>query len=175
MKAFFLLLSSFGLASPAFALMKDDESPSYSPWIFQFPLPIPPIKAPSASYTGPDGKKIDFYEIEIKPFEAQIFPNLGTTTMVGYDGIAPGPTLFITKGTEIVVRFINKYDAPSSIHLHGSYSRTPFDGWADDVTEPGHYKDYVRHTHFPLLSSNNSPRIILVMSEEISEIQQLLY
>lgn len=30
----------------------------------------------------------------------------------------------------------------NSVHLHGSYSRAPFDGWADDTTEPGQYKDY---------------------------------
>jgi len=26
--------------------------------------------------------------------------------------------------------------------LHGSYSRAPFDGWAEDITNPGEYKDY---------------------------------
>jgi bilirubin oxidase len=30
----------------------------------------------------------------------------------------------------------------NSVHLHGSYSRAPFDGWADDTTDPGQYKDY---------------------------------
>jgi bilirubin oxidase len=48
----------------------------------------------------------------------------------------------MTKGREAVVRFINHQTRPSSIHLHGSYSRTPFDGWAEDVTNPGEYKDY---------------------------------
>lgn len=48
----------------------------------------------------------------------------------------------MTKGREAVVRFVNAYDRPSSIHLHGSYSRTAFDGWAEDVTNPGEYKDY---------------------------------
>lgn len=48
----------------------------------------------------------------------------------------------MTKGREAVVRFVNAYNRPSSIHLHGSYSRTAFDGWAEDVTGPGQYKDY---------------------------------
>ncbi|KAL8654429.1 MAG: hypothetical protein Q9226_003442 [Calogaya cf. arnoldii] len=30
----------------------------------------------------------------------------------------------------------------TSVHLHGSYSRAPFDGWAEDVTKRGQYKDY---------------------------------
>jgi bilirubin oxidase len=33
-------------------------------------------------------------------------------------------------------------DIANSVHLHGSYSRAPFDGWADDITQPGQYKDY---------------------------------
>ena len=110
-------------------------------YIFQYPLPIPPIAKPLSSYDGPNGA-IDYYEINILPFEKQTYPDLGTTSYVGYEGIAPGPTFHMTRGREAVVRFINKYDKPSSIHLHGSYSRTPFDGWAEDRTYPGEYKDY---------------------------------
>ncbi|EPE28147.1 Cupredoxin [Glarea lozoyensis ATCC 20868] len=117
-------------------------SPEYKP-IFQVELPIPPDLPPSTSYTNTTtGKSIDFYEINIHAFESQTYPGLNTTTYVGYNGIAPGPTLRMTKGREAVVRFVNNYDRNSSIHLHGSYSRTPFDGWAEDVTEPGEYKDY---------------------------------
>jgi hypothetical protein len=39
-----------------------------------------------------------------------------------------------------LIRFVNDYDRPSAIHLHGSYSRAPFDGWAEDVIQPGQYK-----------------------------------
>jgi bilirubin oxidase len=62
--------------------------------------------------------------------------------LIGYDGISPGPTFRMTKGRESVVRFKNHGDKDLSVHLHGSYSRAPFDGWAEDVTEPGQYKDY---------------------------------
>ena len=31
---------------------------------------------------------------------------------------------------------------PSAIHLHGSASRAPWDGWAEDVLETNQYKDY---------------------------------
>lgn len=51
----------------------------------------------------------------------QIYPNLGKTKLVGYDGIAPGPTFKVRNGTEAVVRFINKADRANSVHLHGSY------------------------------------------------------
>ena len=39
--------------------------------------------------------------------------------MTGYNGMAPGPTITVTRGEESVVRFINKSKRDSSIHLHG--------------------------------------------------------
>lgn len=48
----------------------------------------------------------------------------------------------MTQGREAIVRFINHGDRPVSQHLHGSYSRAPFDGYADDITKVGQYKDY---------------------------------
>jgi bilirubin oxidase len=48
----------------------------------------------------------------------------------------------MTQGREAVVRFINHGDRANSVHLHGSFSRSPFDGYADDITEQNQYKDY---------------------------------
>jgi FtsP/CotA-like multicopper oxidase with cupredoxin domain len=53
----------------------------------------------------------------------QVYPNLGKTKLVGYDGMAPGPTFMMRKGTEAVVRFINHADRANSVHLHGSYCK----------------------------------------------------
>lgn len=69
------------------------------------------------------GVEIDFYEIKIKQFTENLFPDLGDATLIGYDGQAPGPTFRVKKGRETVVRFVNEYFRPSSVHLHGSYSR----------------------------------------------------
>ncbi len=89
-------------------------------YIFQFPLPIPPPLPPSISYTNETtGKSIDFYEIKIQDFEKQLYPGLQTTSLTGYNGMAPGPTLYMTRGREAVVRFINRSKRDSSIHLHG--------------------------------------------------------
>jgi hypothetical protein len=88
--------------------------------IFQNPLPIPPPLLPLASYTNETtGKSIDFFQIEIRDFEKQIYPGLQTTSLTGYNGIAPGPTLHMTRGREAIVRFINTSNRSSSIHLHG--------------------------------------------------------
>ncbi|PSN63260.1 Cupredoxin [Corynespora cassiicola Philippines] len=71
-----------------------------------------------------------------------IYPSLRPARLVGYDGISPGPTIIVPRGTETVVRFMNNGDRENSVHLHGSPSRAPFDGWAEDLTFPGQMKDY---------------------------------
>ncbi|CCF32115.1 bilirubin oxidase [Colletotrichum higginsianum] len=133
------------LALVSDTLAKDWESPEYK-WLYEFPLPIPPPKKerfPNQPITNPvTGKKIRYYEIEIKEFTQQVYPNLGPAKLVGYDGISPGPTFLMERGEEAVVRFTNHAKMASSIHLHGSYSRTPWDGWAEDTTAAGEYKDY---------------------------------
>ncbi|KAK3715090.1 hypothetical protein LTR37_007300 [Vermiconidia calcicola] len=116
-------------------------SPAYTS-LYQYPLPIPPIKEPKRTYTSPNGSVIDYYEIDIKPVQQQVFPNLGQTRLVGYDGMSPGPTFVVQKGREAVVRVLNHGDRASAVHLHGAYSRAPFDGWAEDLIQTGQYKDY---------------------------------
>jgi bilirubin oxidase len=129
-------------ALPAATLAKDWEGEPYT-WLYQYPLPIPPKKTPKMTVTNPvTNKLIDYYEINILPFQQQIYPNKPATNLVGYDGIAPGPTIMTERDREIVVRFINNSTRPNSVHLHGSPSRAPWDGWAEDTTSPGQYKDY---------------------------------
>ncbi|GAB7345485.1 hypothetical protein MBLNU457_3809t1 [Dothideomycetes sp. NU457] len=118
-------------------------SPEYKNF-FSERLPIPDIKEPKYTFKNSSWEgDIRYYEIDIKPVEKQIYPPpFKKARFVGYDGLVPGPTLVQQKGTEAIVRFINHGDRDSSIHLHGSYSRAPFDGYADDVTDVGQYKDY---------------------------------
>ena len=123
------------------AAAKDWDSPVYKD-LYQYPMPIAPVKEPLRKFQFPNGPEIHYYEVDIKPFEQQVYPNLKNTRLVGYDGMAPGPTFKVRKGTEAVVRFINHSDRTNAVHLHGSYSRAPFDGWADDTTDIGQYKDY---------------------------------
>ncbi|KAG9960498.1 oxidase cueO precursor, partial [Aureobasidium melanogenum] len=125
-----LLLALFPLAEA-----KGWLSPVYKNF-FEFPLPIPPIAQPYKSYDN-----IDYYEIEIKPVDIEIYPGK-KARHVGYNGTVPGPTFKMKQGREAVVRFINHADRANSVHLHGSYSRAPFDGWAEDTTEVNQYKDY---------------------------------
>jgi bilirubin oxidase len=101
--------------------------------------------APSPVKNPVTGKDIKYFEIDIKPKSVQIYPNKkGMANFVGYDGMVPGPTIMVNRGQEAVVRFKNGASNKNnvSIHLHGSPSRAPFDGWAEDMTPPGNYKDY---------------------------------
>ncbi|QDS74756.1 hypothetical protein FKW77_001322 [Venturia effusa] len=118
-------------------------SPQYL-FAFQVPLPIPHVKEPSASYTNPQNQvPIDFYEIESRPFSRIFFPNLpGASNLLGYDGVFPGPTIRVQKGRQTVVRVVNKGQDQMNLHLHGSFSRSVFDGFAKDLISTGEYKDY---------------------------------
>ncbi|CBX98804.1 hypothetical protein LEMA_P080430.1 [Plenodomus lingam JN3] len=96
-----------------------------------------------STYTNPTtGAVIDYYEIEIRSIQKQIYPNLGVANLYAYDGLQPGPTFMMRKGREAVVRFTNNSPTNSSVHVHGQYNRAPFDGWAADYAFPGQYKDY---------------------------------
>ncbi|KAF2454984.1 multicopper oxidase [Lineolata rhizophorae] len=118
-------------------------SPVYEKF-FEDPMPIPPLKTPKITYTNPNTSiPIDYYEVEISAFDVAVYPDLEKARFVGYDGMFPGPTFRIPRGRQSVVRFTNKDNVlGSSIHVHGSYTLAPFDGWADDMIMPGQYKDY---------------------------------
>ncbi|KAK3624293.1 hypothetical protein LTR56_021114 [Elasticomyces elasticus] len=103
------------LATLVSAGIQNYDSPVYKS-LFQVPLPIPPIKVPTKVYTS-NGQTIEYYEVEIKPLTQQVYPGLSKTNLVGYDGISPGPTFRMRKGTQAIVRFINHGTQASSIHL----------------------------------------------------------
>ncbi|KAF1953920.1 phenol oxidase A [Byssothecium circinans] len=128
-------------APPASPQRKGGESPTLQ--LYRKALPVPPPAEVKQIITNPvTGKDIWYYELEIKPFTQQVYPNLRATRLVGYNGTSPGPTIIVPKGQETVVRFVNNGDRQSSVHLHGSPSRAPFDGWAADQIFRGQYKDY---------------------------------
>ncbi|UKZ57177.1 hypothetical protein TrVGV298_011029 [Trichoderma virens] len=56
--------------------------------------------------------------------------------------MSPGPTFRIQRGVQSVIRVVNHNDQPAVLHLHGSNTRAVWDGWAEDLIQPGQYKDY---------------------------------
>jgi spore coat protein A len=93
----------------------------------------------------------DYYQMTMRQGTANIIPGK-PTTIWGYEGIAPGPTIVANRGRQVKVRFTNSlpdrhpvlgYEPTTSVHLHGSASEPQYDGYADDMTRPGEYKDYI--------------------------------
>ncbi|KAI5211905.1 hypothetical protein AUEXF2481DRAFT_36948 [Aureobasidium subglaciale EXF-2481] len=115
-------------------------SPRYDA-IFQNSLPLAPIATPASS-TNVNGQQIDFYEVTIEPFQKQVYPDLGPANLVGYNGVSPGPTYYVKKGTQTVIRYHNNHTDDSVVHLHGSSTHTPWDGWPSDHIHYGQFKDY---------------------------------
>lgn len=111
----------------------------------------PPVLMPVAE--GVDDKgPWQRYRLTQKLGQASILPGL-TSTIAGYNGIFPGPTIKMNQGTRSEVRIANKLTVqrlnglPFSTvtHLHGSASLPQYDGYANDQTAPGHAKTY----HYP--------------------------
>ncbi len=150
------LFGSAALALPVHraasaASVLDSRMPSsLLPKPFTLPFRIPPVATPVSVHDGED-----CYRIYMKEAKAEILPGY-QTTIWGYDGIFPGPTIVANQGRTAKVRFINqlplkhptlKYTPWTSVHLHGSASLPQYDGYASDICYPGEYKDYVYPDH----------------------------
>ncbi|WP_426976534.1 multicopper oxidase family protein [Pseudarthrobacter sp. O4] len=134
-----------GVSAKSASTLSDSDMPRP----YRTPLTIPP---PLAFQTTVDanGIKTRHYTVTERLANARILPRLATP-ILGYNGIFPGPTIRIDQGTRAVVHMRNQLPAkhptlghalPTSTHLHGSASLPQFDGYANDLTLPGFYKDY---------------------------------
>jgi FtsP/CotA-like multicopper oxidase with cupredoxin domain len=118
----------------------------------QSKLPAPftmPWKTPLAAPKVSVGDT-DYFTITQQQVKAQILPDR-QTTIWGYNGMTPGPTIYVDQHRKAVVRQICQlperhpelgYNVWTSTHLHGSCSLPQYDGYASDITTPGAFKDY---------------------------------
>ena len=105
---------------------------------FQAAFRTPPVLSPTRADAD-----TDYYEITMRPAEVEILPGR-RTTIWGYNGEFPGPTIRARSGRRVVVRQRNELpDARPSVHLHGGHVEAAFDGYPTDVIAPGTAKDYV--------------------------------
>ena len=90
------------------------------------------------------------YALTQKLGQARFVPGLATT-IAGYNGIFPGPTIRLNQGTRSEVRIRNALPASGLLHsrafrtvthLHGSASLPQYDGYANDFTAVGKVKNY---------------------------------
>ena len=55
-------------------------------------------------------------------------PERGTTSIWGFEGVAPGPVLRVKRGEELKVRFLNELPANATVHWHGVRVPNGMDG-----------------------------------------------
>ncbi len=122
-------------------------SPVTKPFTLDFKrLPVlQPVASDNAA--GTNGEQsfegTDYYIINQKPGQEVIIPGY-TSNIRGYNGAFPGPTIRQRKGRQSVVRHINNLPPGirTTTHLHGMAALPEYDGYAEDLTAPGEYKDY---------------------------------
>jgi spore coat protein A len=115
------------------------------------PFVRPPVLEPYERTVGTDGRPLHKYQVTQTAGVASIVRGGLLTPVMGFNGIFPGPTIHVDKGTrtELVVR--NRlpvvhpqwgYRTDTSTHLHGSASLPQYDGYANDLTYRGYRKTY---------------------------------
>ncbi|KAF0122763.1 MAG: Multicopper oxidase type 3 [Methylocystaceae bacterium] len=85
-------------------------------------------------------------QLEARPGKARLSGG-GETSILGFDGITPGPVLRYQQGDELAVRFLNKLDQPATIHWHGLRGDNAMEGVApltQAAVAPGGSFDYRR-------------------------------
>lgn len=116
------------------------------PYVRQSRFVQPPVLQPSG--TTPSGRVL--YEVNQAELTATLVPGF-STRLWGYNGSVPGPTIKVQRGQKVTVRQINRMPATHPLfghefttgtHLHGAPSLPMFDGYANDVSRPGFFKDY---------------------------------
>eukprot|EP00049_Salpingoeca_infusionum_P024310 m.15602 g.15602 ORF g.15602 m.15602 type:complete len:935 (-) comp6677_c0_seq1:468-3272(-) len=126
-------------------------------------LPIPQVLQPTTGRAGGQAH----YDLEINEFQQQLHSELPATTVWGYNGMFPGPTIEAWSNVKVTAKFTNNlrdtsqagqplrdshylYSEPclhgpnfagmrpyTATHLHGGLIRARFDGHPDFQVPPG--------------------------------------
>src|SRR6266511_1756251 len=118
------------------ALQAADEAPAAGPR-FAVTLPIPPVLAPVRQ-----DETTDYYEVTQRTAQVEILSGLASTVW-GYEGISPGPTIRARAGRRAVVRHTNRLAVPTVVDLHGGRTPSESDGFPTDLVPPGGTREYV--------------------------------
>src|SRR5829696_2056988 len=113
---------------------------------FSVPLPVPPVLEPVRTDAN-----TDYYELRQREVRAEILPGLDTTVW-GYDGIFPGPTIEARRGRRVVVHQRNELPVPTVVHLHGGVTPPESDGYPTDLILPtdGSFEEHEGHGGIPM-------------------------
>lgn len=131
------LMAGAGVALPAGALSRPvvrllEASRVASPEVEQFEvsLPVPPTAEPVRT-----DETTDYYEITQREETVEILPGY-ETTIWGYNGNFPGPTIEARRGREVVIEQQNELPVPVAVHLHGGVTPPESDGYPTDLLFP---------------------------------------
>ena len=133
----FLGLSAAGAGAVALARLgvrPVAASPAVTP--FTRDLVVPPVAVPVSTSGG-----VDRYQIEQRVASVSILDGL-STTIWGYDGLFPGPTIAARSGRPVSVTFASSLPVDSAIHLHGGHVAPEHDGHPHDFIPPGGSRVY---------------------------------
>jgi spore coat protein A len=126
------------LAAASFGYVKGGPRPiePSTPAAFSVPLPILPTLAPTSS-----DATTDYYDVTMQVGQKEIIPGQ-LTTIWGYNGMYPGPTIVAKRNRRVVVRQLNNLQESMSVHLHGGHTPPASDGMPTDLIGPGATKTY---------------------------------
>jgi len=93
--------------------------------------PTPSDARPSSTLTLRDGDTVSLAATRVR-------------SGYGYNGEYPGPRLVVPRGSQIVVRFENQIDQPTTVHWHGVRVDNQYDGTDPTVPVSGMFTYHVR-------------------------------
>ncbi|MGH3357423.1 MAG: multicopper oxidase family protein [Nocardioidaceae bacterium] len=125
-----LLTAGCALSDRSTATGKVLESEIDLPPKYQRALPVPKRLRPVRS-----DRTTDYFEIVQSEAQQEIIPGLRTTVW-GYEGTFPGPTLESRGGRRTVVRHRNELPVSVVVHLHGGRTPPASDGYPIDLVMP---------------------------------------
>jgi spore coat protein A, manganese oxidase len=127
---------------------------------FVDPLPLPTVAKPVAQRAHPayPGKQLPLYRMEMRAFKAQLHRDLPPTSLWGYGGTFPGPTLLARRNEPLLIEWANalpeqhflpidhnihgaERDKPqvrTVAHVHGARVAPSSDGYPEEWFAPGH-------------------------------------
>ena len=111
---------------------------------------LPAVLNPARTGEDENGRWAS-YVIRQASATARLLPSGALTAGFGYAGLMPGPTIHVERGTRVIAKVRNRlpekhplfgHTFATSTHLHGNASLPEYDGYASDLTLPGHTKVY---------------------------------
>jgi spore coat protein A, manganese oxidase len=116
------------------------------------PLPVPAVLRKSGSRS-----QAPYYRVPMRQFQARLHRDMPLTTLWGYGGTCPGPTIEVRSGQPILVDWVNelphqhflpidhtlhgaetdKPEVRTVVHLHGGRTPPGSDGYPEDWYVPG--------------------------------------